>query len=1015
MLLLTDGTVMVQQVQASANSGSPWWKLTPDAYGSYANGTWTQLASMPAGYVPYETASAILPDGRVLVVGGEFNYANGDSGQPPSQNDTALGAIYDPVANTWTPVNPPAGWNEIGDSPSVVLANGTFMVGQNYSTSAALFNPSTLTWTPTGSGKNDIYAEEGMSLLPNGKVLTVDVSHDPNTELYDPSTGTWSSAGTTPVDIVNQSEVGPMLLRPNGTVFAAGGNQHNAVYDTATGTWQTTPQVPDWPVINGDQYVANDAPGAVLPDGKVLLAASYEGRNQHFFVFNGTNLNEVATDWPSPQNGTESAASTHMLVLPDGQVLVDNDQNLGTMYLYTDPKAPSPAWQPTITSFLNSMVRGESYRVTGTQLNGLTQGSAFGDDNQNATNYPIVRITTTATGHVFYARTSFTSSMSVTPGLQSYADFTVPPNAETGTSTMSVVANGIASAPVNVTIGPTPTINRVTIGGTVAQPTVTVTGSHFGSQAPSTAAGCGATGMDFAHIQFSDTTQSWNAGHTGNCIGLQVTTWTSSEIVFGFGNEYQVLPQFSLQNGDGFTMTVKTATYTGTVAYTAINRVTIGGTVAQPTVTVTGSDLGSQAPSTAAGCGATGMDFAHIQFSDTTQSWNAGHTGNCIGLQVTTWTSSEIVFGFGNFYGSNSAYQLNSGDQYSLDVLGTQATGTVGYSTITGVSVTGTATVPTITVTGSNLGAAPVGLAPGCGDWGEVFTGVRFVDITNGWDAGEPPDCLGLTVTLWTNTQVVFGFGSGYSSYNPTVNGDQFLVSLFGVTASGTVTTLFPYVVFGGTSTNPTVTVSGTNLPSEPIGTPAQCGGQDFSSVLFQDVTAGWAAGYGPDPQNMDQIGLIVSTWTPTEIVFTFGFCSNSHGPLNYGDAYTLNLTGLGREGGTVTYQTISNVAVSGPPIAPLVTVTGTGFGTTPPPGVPVCGAYTGFDNGSSLSFVDVTGNWGAGRGYPSDCIGITVTSWSDTQIVFGFGSFFIAGRYSVNTGDNYMLTVKGATKAGAV
>src|SRR5579862_9389715 len=116
-LLLTDGTVMMHQY----NSGN-WWKLTPTNTASYAAGTWTQLASMPSGYAPLYFASAVLPDGRVLVEGGEYNNLIGD--------DTNLGAIYDPVANTWTKVNPPAGWTYIGDSPAVVLPDGTFMMGQ---------------------------------------------------------------------------------------------------------------------------------------------------------------------------------------------------------------------------------------------------------------------------------------------------------------------------------------------------------------------------------------------------------------------------------------------------------------------------------------------------------------------------------------------------------------------------------------------------------------------------------------------------------------------------------------------------------------------------------------------------------------------------------------------------------------------------------------------------------------------------------------------------------------------
>src|ERR1700734_2804015 len=45
-LLLTDGTVMVQDQGSSGAGTSNWWKLTPDNTGSYVNGTWTQLASL---------------------------------------------------------------------------------------------------------------------------------------------------------------------------------------------------------------------------------------------------------------------------------------------------------------------------------------------------------------------------------------------------------------------------------------------------------------------------------------------------------------------------------------------------------------------------------------------------------------------------------------------------------------------------------------------------------------------------------------------------------------------------------------------------------------------------------------------------------------------------------------------------------------------------------------------------------------------------------------------------------
>src|SRR5207248_2467842 len=89
-LLLTDGTVMAQ------NSGlDSWYKLIPDNTGNYVNGTWSQLASLPAGYGPLYFASAVLPDGRLIVEGGEFNFSL------PATPST-MGAIYDPTANSWT-------------------------------------------------------------------------------------------------------------------------------------------------------------------------------------------------------------------------------------------------------------------------------------------------------------------------------------------------------------------------------------------------------------------------------------------------------------------------------------------------------------------------------------------------------------------------------------------------------------------------------------------------------------------------------------------------------------------------------------------------------------------------------------------------------------------------------------------------------------------------------------------------------------------------------------------------
>src|SRR5262249_52973443 len=43
-LLLTDGSVMCHEYRANR-----WHRLSPDAFGSYVNGTWSNIATMPDG------------------------------------------------------------------------------------------------------------------------------------------------------------------------------------------------------------------------------------------------------------------------------------------------------------------------------------------------------------------------------------------------------------------------------------------------------------------------------------------------------------------------------------------------------------------------------------------------------------------------------------------------------------------------------------------------------------------------------------------------------------------------------------------------------------------------------------------------------------------------------------------------------------------------------------------------------------------------------------------------------
>lgn len=137
------------------------------------------------------------------------------------------------------------------------------------------------------------------------------------------------------------------------------------------------------------------------------------------------------------------------MVLPTGQVLVGG----GPTEVYDPTGTYQTSWQPAITTFPSSVTRGSTYSISGTQFNGLSQAAHFGDEFQTATNYPLVRITNKSTHHVFYARTHDHSTMGVATGSTTVStNFDVAASTETGASTLEVVANGIPSVAVSITV-----------------------------------------------------------------------------------------------------------------------------------------------------------------------------------------------------------------------------------------------------------------------------------------------------------------------------------------------------------------------------------------------------------------------------------------------------------------------------------------------------------------------------------------------------------------------------------
>ncbi len=487
MVLLADGEAMVQI--AGTNQ---WFRLTPDASGNYFDGTWAAAAPMSASRLRF--ASNVLPDGQLVVMGGEYSS---------SGRFTSSAEVYNPASNTWTAAdpfpaqesNPPYG-NGFGGGPSPTellpgpagqagYSDGQLLVGAFWGPDTWLFNPlapAGSQWTQTGPKFSDTASnpldqdnssEESDVLLPDGTVLAYDLVRSQNlseftADRYFPSTGLWEDAsqqdGTAqPLNntLYPNHENGPGLLLPDGTVFWLGEDGNTAFFNLSDGTWSGgTATIP-----NGGGMA--DAPAAVLPNGNVLLAAStgYLGVPTTLYEFNP--VTEVYTNLMPPSGSTTpypdlsrvGGANSSMLVLPNGHVLFSAGKQLWDY----SPDGPAPT-DIQVGSASTSPDSNGNYTVTGTYLTGFSEGAAQGDEfNGSATNYPIVKLTLQPpAGSNEPARVWYCNTTGWTPGVDDStpnqtAKFTLPADLPAGTFQLQVVASGIASNSISFTpTGPGP-------------------------------------------------------------------------------------------------------------------------------------------------------------------------------------------------------------------------------------------------------------------------------------------------------------------------------------------------------------------------------------------------------------------------------------------------------------------------------------------------------------------------------------------------------------------------------
>ena len=497
-LLLTDGTVIAH----TYGTYNTWFKLTPDAHGNYANGTWTQIASNAVGRQYGQTA--VLRDGRVF-------YGGGENLQGTTDHNSC--EIYDPLADQWT-AGPDSLYDALGDTGAAILADGRVLCSNWSNLNTDIYDPTSNSWTNAAPMTLNTGDEETWNTLSDGSVLsTFNIA-----QRYIPSQNVWLPTPALPAPLVDAAgEIGPGLQLYDGRVFVLGATGHTAFFTppatlTGAGSWAAGPDMP-----NG--LDASDTPACVEVNGKVLcLGGPTDYANATILEFDPATNSFSTVSLPPGLTSINFAA--RMLALPNGQVLLTEASS--NAWVYTPVSGPQPAWAPSVSSVVTG---GGIYTVSGTQLNGLTNGASYGDEANPYTHYPIVYLAD-GVGNVHFARTSNFSQMSPSaPGGHQTADFTLPAGTQ-GTYNLFVSASGISSAAFPVQIGPVAATPPTSLAATASYSKIALNWQISG--------GVGAT-----YNIYRGTTPGGESA-TPLATGVPTTTYTDSAVVNGTTYYYTV-------------------------------------------------------------------------------------------------------------------------------------------------------------------------------------------------------------------------------------------------------------------------------------------------------------------------------------------------------------------------------------------------------------------------------------------------------------------------------------------
>ncbi len=261
-------------------------------------------------------SATTLPDGRVLVAGGQTGFP---------LTATSSAELFDPSTASWTATGALT-VARAGQTASPLRSGKVLIVGGAAGTdigaglrSAELYDPASGTFAPTRGAPTAAHGWGVAEPLPDGRVLIAggfDAADEATaaTDIYDPATDTFTAGP--PLTTPRAEAVGVVV--GDGRVLVASGLDRGAalaggeVYDPAAGAWT--------PVANALSDARVAAQAAPLPGGRALIAGGASGKL--------TPLESAAVYDPAANRFTAAAPLrvAHDLAvaapLPGGRVLV---------------------------------------------------------------------------------------------------------------------------------------------------------------------------------------------------------------------------------------------------------------------------------------------------------------------------------------------------------------------------------------------------------------------------------------------------------------------------------------------------------------------------------------------------------------------------------------------------------------------------------------------------------------------------------------------------------------------